>query len=51
MNQETGFIVGVRATTELATWALPDAPVRPVPQWGHRLTARQLLGALSRRSR
>ena len=51
MNQETGFIVDVRATTELATSALPDAPVRPVPQRGQRLTARRLLGALSRRGR
>jgi hypothetical protein len=34
MNQEIGLIVGGRATTELATSALPDAPVRPVAQRG-----------------
>jgi uncharacterized membrane protein len=51
MNQETGLIVGVRATTELATSALPDAPVQPVPQRGRHLSTRWLLGALSQRGR
>ena len=51
MNQETGLIAGAQATTELVTSALPDAPVRPVPQRGDRLTARRPLGALSRRGR
>jgi hypothetical protein len=49
MSQEIGLIAGVRMTTQLATPALPDAPVRPVPQRGRRLSTRRLLGALSQR--
>jgi hypothetical protein len=51
MSQEIGLIVGVRATTRLATSALPDAPVQTCPQRGRRLTTRRLLAALSRHGR
>jgi hypothetical protein len=43
MNQHIGFIVGVRATSELATSALPCAPVRPGPHRRHRRIAHRLL--------
>ena len=44
MSQEIGLILGVRATAELATSALPDAPVRPEPRRRQRLIMGRLLG-------
>ena len=46
MIQEIGHVVGSRATSRLATSALPNAPVLPEPQPG---VARRLLGALTGR--
>ena len=51
MSQEIGLIVGAQATTQLATSALPDAPVQTCPQRRRRLATRRLLGALSRHGR
>jgi hypothetical protein len=51
MSHEIGSVLGLRATTSLATSALPCAPVRPVPQRRERAVTRRLLGALIGRSR
>jgi hypothetical protein len=50
MGHEIGSVLGLRATTSLATSALPCAPVLPVPQREHAVT-RRLLGALTGRGR
>jgi hypothetical protein len=49
MNQDIGLILGVRATSELATSALPCAPVRPVPHRRQRRTMHRLLSEVSGR--
>ena len=48
MVPEIGHVIGSRATTRIATSALPCAPVLPEPQPG---VARRLLGALTGRGR
>ncbi len=50
MVQEIGSVLGLRATTCLATSALPSAPVLPVPQRRQYAATRRLLGALTGRS-
>lgn len=51
MGPEIGSALGLRATSSLATSALPCAPVVPVPQRREHAVTRRLLGALSARSR
>ena len=51
MGHEIGSVLGLRATTGLATSALPCAPVLPVPQRREHAGTRRLLGALTGRSR
>ena len=48
MDQAIGLIVGVRVTSELATSALPCAPVRPGPRRRRQHITRRL-SVLSRR--
>jgi hypothetical protein len=48
MIHEIGYVIGSRATTRIATSALPGAPVLPEPRPG---VTRRLLGALTGRSR
>ncbi|HET9971024.1 MAG TPA: hypothetical protein VFQ68_22490 [Streptosporangiaceae bacterium] len=48
MIHEIGYVIGSRATTRIATSALPGAPVLPEPRPG---VTRRLLGALTDRSR
>lgn len=49
MYQETGVVLGVRASTQLATSALPGAPVQTVRQRRQRPLSRWLLGMRSER--
>ena len=49
--QEIGAVLGARASTQLATSALPGAPVQAVPQRRQRPLSRRLLGMLSERGR
>ena len=51
MNEEIGTVVGARASTQLATSALPEAPVQAVPQRRQRSLWRRLLGMLPERRR
>ena len=51
MYQEIGAVLGVRASTQLATSALPGAPMQAVPQRHQRPLSRRLLGMLSKRGR
>jgi hypothetical protein len=51
MNEEIGTVVGARASTQLATSALPEAPVQAVPQRRQRPLWRRLLGMLPERRR
>jgi hypothetical protein len=51
MNEEIGTVLGARASTELATSALPEAPVQAAPQRRQRSLWRRLLGMLPARSR
>jgi hypothetical protein len=51
MSDEIGSVLGLRATTSLATSALPCAPVLPVPRRREYAVTRRLLGALTGRSR
>ena len=51
MYQEIGAVLGARASTQLATSALPEAPVQAVPQRRQRPLSRRLLGMLSARGR
>ena len=51
MGHEIGSVLGLRATTSLATSALPCAPVLPVPQQREHAVTRRLLGALTGRGR
>jgi hypothetical protein len=49
--QEIVAVLGVRANTQLATSALPGAPMQAVPQRRQRRLSRRLLGMLSERER
>jgi hypothetical protein len=49
MFQEIAAVLGPRTTAGIATSALPDAPVQPVPQ--RRYATRRLLGLLPGRGR
>jgi hypothetical protein len=51
MVQEIGSVLGLQATTRLATSALPCAPVLPEPRRQPRAVTRHLLGVLTRRGR
>ena len=51
MNDEIGTVIGARASTQLATSALPEAPVQAVPKRRQRPLWRRLLGLLSARGR
>jgi hypothetical protein len=51
MYQNIGAVLGVRASTQLATSALPGAPIQAVPQRRQRSLSRRLLGMLSERGR
>ncbi len=51
MYQEIGAVLGTRASTQLATSALPGAPRQAVPQRRQRPLSRRLLGMLSERGR
>jgi len=51
MYQEIGAVLGARASTQLATSALPEAPVQAVPHRRQRPLSRRLLGMLSARGR
>ena len=51
MVQEIGSVLGPRATAQIATSALPCAPVLPVPQRRQYAATRRLLGALTGRGR
>jgi len=51
MNEEIGTVLGARASTELATSALPEAPVQAAPKRRQRSLVRRLLGLLSARGR
>ena len=51
MGHDIGPVLGLRATTRLATSALPCAPVLPVPQRREHAVTRRLVGALTGRSR
>ena len=51
MGPEIGLVLGLRATTSLATSALPCAPVLPVPRRREHAVTRHLLGALTGRGR
>jgi len=50
MYQEIGVVLGARASTQLATSALPEAPVQAVPSRRRRHLSRRLLGRLSEAS-
>jgi hypothetical protein len=51
MNEEIGTVLGARASTELATSALPEAPVQAAPKPRQRSLLRRLLSMLSARER
>jgi hypothetical protein len=51
MTQEIGSVLGLQATTSLATSARPCAPVLPVPQRRQYAVTRRLLGVLTGRGR
>lgn len=51
MYQNIGAVLGVRASTQLATSALPGAPIQAVPQRRQHPLSRRLLGMLSKRRR
>lgn len=51
MIQDMGSVMGMRATTRLATSALPCAPVLPVRQPRQHAVARRLLSVLAGRGR
>jgi len=51
MIQEMGSVMGMQATTRLATSALPCAPVLPVPQPRQHVVTRRLLSVLTGRGR
>jgi hypothetical protein len=51
MMQEIGSVLGPRATTRIATSALPWAPVLPDCQRRQYAVTRRLLGVLSARGR
>lgn len=51
MGHDIGPVLGLRATTILATSALPCAPVLPVPQRREHAVTRRMLSALAGRSR
>jgi hypothetical protein len=51
MVQEIGSVLGLQATTRIATSALPCAPVLPVPQRRQHAVTRRLLGVLTGRGR
>jgi hypothetical protein len=49
--QEIGTVLGARASTQLATSALPEAPVQAAPQRRQRPLLRRLLAMLPERAR
>ena len=51
MIQEIGSVLGPRATAQIATSALPGAPVLPVCQRRQYAVTRRILGVLSGRGR
>ena len=51
MIQEIGSVLGPRATAQIATSALPGAPVLPYCQRSQHAVTRRLLGVLTGRSR
>jgi hypothetical protein len=51
MVQEIGSVLGLQATTRIATSALPCAPVLPEPQRRQYAVTRRLLGVLTGRAR
>jgi hypothetical protein len=51
MGHEIGSVLGLRATTSLATSALPCAPVLPVLHRREHAVTHRLLGALTARGR